>query len=68
MDILEHVSEEEPQAEVQTGWRLPVPVFVAAPLATLGLLLIIFLIRMLMRLMNNNNKGKTDQKHKQEDE
>ena len=62
------VSEEEPQAEVQTGWQLPVPVFVAAPLATLGLLLIIFLIRMLMRLMNNNNKGKTDQKHKQEDE
>ena len=52
----------------ETGWQLPVPVFVAAPLATLGLLLIIFLIRMLMRLMNNNNKGKTDQKHKQEDE
>lgn len=52
----------------ETGWQLPVPVFVAAPLATLGLLLIIFLIRMLMRLMNSNNKGKTDQKHKQEDE
>ena len=52
----------------EAGWQLPVPVFVAAPLATLGLLLIIFLIRMLMRLMNNNNKGKTDQKHKQEDE
>ena len=62
------VSEGESQAEVQTGWSLPVPVFVAAPLATLGLLIIIFLIRMLMRLMNNNNKGKTDQKHKQEDE
>ena len=58
----------EPQEVVETGWQLPVPVFVAAPLATLGLLLIIFLIRMLMRLMNNNNKGKTDQKHKQEDE
>ena len=64
-DIAEAVEAEQPE---ETGWQLPVPVFVAAPLATLGLLLIIFLIRMLMRLMNSNNKGKTDQKHKQEDE
>ena len=62
------VSEGAVQEAAPEGWQLPVPVFVAAPLATLGLLLIIFLIRMLMRFMNNNNKGKTDQKHKQEDE
>ena len=62
------VSEGAVQEAAPEGWQLPVPVFVAAPLATLGLLLIIFMIRMLMRLTNNNNKGKTDQKHKQEDE
>ena len=62
------VIQEESQEVKDQGWQLPVPVFVAAPLATMGLLLIIFMIRMLMRLTNNNNKGKTDQKHKQEDE
>ena len=46
------VIQEESQEVADQGWQLPVPVFVAAPLATLGLLLIIFLIRMLMRFMN----------------
>ena len=64
-EVVETAASVQPE---ETGWQLPVPVFVAAPLATLGLLLIIFMIRVLMRLTNNNNKGKTDQKHKQEDE
>ena len=60
----------ETAASVQpdaTGWQLPVPVFVAAPIATAALLLLIFIIRALMSLSGRKRSRKNDNEHKQED-
>lgn len=51
----------------ETGWQLPVPVFVAAPIATAALLLLIFIIRALMSLSGRKRSRKNDNEHKQED-
>lgn len=53
------VSEGAVQEAAPEGWQLPVPVFVAAPLATLGLLMIILMIRFIRAFIagkrNKNN-------------
>ena len=53
------VSEGAVQEAASEGWQLPVPVFVAAPLATLGLLMIILMIRFIRAFIagkrNKNN-------------
>ena len=64
--------EEEVNTETEavlepTGWQLPVPVFVAAPIATAALLLLIFIIRALMSLSGRKRSRKNDNEHKQED-
>ena len=57
--VAETTAESEGQPEEAPGWQLPVPVFVAAPLATLGLLMIILMIRFIRGFIagkrNKNN-------------
>ena len=63
----EEVNTETEAAPEPSGWQLPVPVFVAAPIATVGLLLLIFIIRALMSLSGRKRSGKNDKEHRQED-